>query len=247
MGHLFHSELSNYQIDYIYIYYISYIIYDHHPSSYSWKGKSEKYGTMIQNQQLETEMGDFALPSFASWLWLLNRTWPSLFSDCHYQLTIPQGLLRVWAQYPRPTRSVEISVASIWAKVVQCGAFTPVQQLKPAKPSSTGEMSLHFYCPCALTWHQQISVAQIPVKKTAVSHDDPWIVLITVYTSKNVTTSRALCPSFSRHPIRTHLGHLATKNQPCRSYNKNHLGYPQIIHFSRIFYYKPSSYWVRPF
>jgi hypothetical protein len=50
----------------IYIYYISYIIYDHHPSSYSWKGKSEKYGTMIQNQQLETEMGDFALPSFAS-------------------------------------------------------------------------------------------------------------------------------------------------------------------------------------
>ena len=150
----------------IFIYIIYNITYDHHPSS--WKGKSEKYGTMIQNQQLETETGDFALPSFASWLRLLNRTWPSLFSDCHYQLTIPQGLLRVWAQYPRPTRSVEISVASIWAKVVQCGAFTPVQQLKPAKPSSTGEMSLHFYwfyCSCALTWHQQISVAQIRVKK----------------------------------------------------------------------------------
>ena len=59
---IYSSELSNYQIDYI-IYYI-YIIYDHHPSS--WKGKSEKYGTMIQNQQLETEMGGFALPRFAS-------------------------------------------------------------------------------------------------------------------------------------------------------------------------------------
>lgn len=179
---------------------------------------------MIQNQQLETEMGVFALPSFASWLRLLNRTWPSLFPDCHYQLTIPQGLLRVWAQYPRPTRSVEISVASIWAKVVQCGAFTPVQQLKPAKPSSTGEMSLHFYwfyCSCALTWHQQISVAQIPVKKNG---SEPWWSVNSVYycTSKNVITSRALCPSFSRHPIHTHLGHLATKNQPCRSYNKNH-------------------------
>ena len=60
-------------------------------------------------------------------------------------------------------------------------SFHACSAAKPAKPSSTGEMSLHFYCPCALTWHQQISVAQIPVKKTAVSHDDPWIVLIPVH------------------------------------------------------------------
>ena len=129
----------NCQITRLIILYIIYIIYDHHPSS--WKGKSEKYGTMIQNQQLETEMGGFALPRFASWLRLLNRTWPSLFSDCHYQLTSPQGLLRVWAQYPRPTRSVEISIASIWAKVVQCGAFTPVQQLN--QPSQVQQVKCH--------------------------------------------------------------------------------------------------------